>query len=257
VKSPTPKTLLFDIENSPNLGWYYDASKEYNILDTEQYSFIHSVSWTWEGEKKVHVLALPDFPLYKRDKKNDYALVGAIHKLFSEADIIIGHNGDNFDIKKVNARLIYHRFGPPAPYKTADTLKLARRIQNSGSNRLDALAKYYGLGAKLSNKGKDLWLPIARGQATPKDWQEMRAYNSHDTYLLAKLWPLIRPWGNTPNINIITRVMGACPKCGSGHIQRRGFSYTRTGEAPRLQCQNCGAWSTGNREKLAKKIVIH
>lgn len=189
------KTLLFDIENSPNLGWYYDASKEYNILDTEQYSFIHSVAYQWEGEKKIHVIALPDFPLYTRNKKSDASLIAELHRLFNQADVLIGHNGDNFDIKKVNSRLIKHGFQPPEPYKTADTLKLARRIQNSGSNRLDSLAKYYGLGAKLKNTGKDLWLPIARGEATAKDWRDMKAYNAHDVYLLEKLWKLLKPWG--------------------------------------------------------------
>jgi DNA polymerase elongation subunit (family B) len=258
VKSPTPKTLLFDIECTPNRGWYYDEKKEYNILDTDQYSFIHSVAYQWEGEKKIHVISLPDFPLYKRKRIDDYALIRELHKLFDQADVLIGHNGDNFDIKKVNARLIYHRFTPPAPYKTDDTLKLARKVQNSGSNRLDALAKYYGIGAKLPNRGKDLWLPIAKGIATDNDWEEMRAYNKHDVYLMAELWPLLRPWGKTTNVNVLTRTMGACPKCGGTDLEHRGYNFTRTTESPKLRCKNieCGAWSQGKAEPLAKRVHI-
>lgn len=235
-----PRTLLFDIENTPNRGWYYDQSKEYNILDTDQYSFIHSVAYLWEGEKTIKCLTLPDFPLYKRNRLDDYALIKALHGLFDEAEIIIGHNGINFDIKKVNARLIYHGFEPPASYKTADTLRLARQVQNSGSNRLDALAKYYKLGAKLANTGKDLWLPIARGEATEKDWKEMRDYNIHDVYLLAKLWPLLRPWGNTPNVNIYREGQG-CPACGSKSYQSRGSEKRLGGIIVRLySCNACG-----------------
>jgi DNA polymerase elongation subunit (family B) len=256
VKSPTPKTLLFDIECTPNRGWYFDEKKEYNILDTDQYSFIHSFAYQWEGESKIHVVALPDFSRYKRNKKDDYSLLEVLHGLFDQADIIIGHNGDNFDIKKVNARLIYHRFEPPAPYKTADTLKLARQIQNSGSNRLDALAKYFGIGAKLANTGKALWLPIAKGEATDKDWRDMRAYNAHDVYLLAKLWPLLRPWGKTPNANVQTRNMGACPACGSHNLILRGHVYTLTTEAQRLKCGACGKWSSDKPERIAKRITI-
>lgn len=256
MENPLPKILLIDLECTPNRGWYFDASKEYNILETDQYSFIHSIAYQWEGEKKIHILALPDFPLYKRDKKNDYALLKEVHKLFDDADIIIAHNGDNFDIKKINARLIYHRFDPPAPYKTADTLKLARKVQNSGSNRLDALARYYGLGKKLANTGKDLWLPIARGEATAKDWADMKAYNIHDVYLMALLWPLLRPWSKTPNINMMTRRMGACPACGSQNLVPRGHVYTLTTEAQRLKCGKCGKWSQERSERIAKRVTI-
>lgn len=256
TKPAQEKTLLFDIENTPDLGWYFDSHKENNILATDQYSFIHSIAYKWEHEKTIHVVALPDFPRYKKDKKDDYQLIEFVHKLFEEADILIGHNGINFDIKKITARFIYHRFTPPRPSKTADTLKLARRIQNSGSNRLDALARYYGLGAKLAHTGKDLWLPIARGEATAKEWKAMKAYNAHDVYLLAKLWPLLRPWGKTPNVNEITRNLGACPKCGSHHLIKRGFEYTKSGEAQKFQCQDCYAWSHGKPEPLARKITI-
>lgn len=256
-KYPPPRTLLFDIENSPNLGWYYDESKEYNILDVEQYSFIHSVAYQWEGENKIHVIALPDFPLYKRDKKDDYALIKAVHKLFEEADILIGHNGDNFDIKKINARFIYHRLQPPGQHKTADTLKLARKIQNSGSNRLDALSKYYGLGKKISNTGKDLWLPIARGQATKEQWKQMKEYNIHDVYLLARLWPLLRPWGKTPNLNLVHGRPKGCPTCYGTHIQSRGErpQYTTGTSVHMYVCMDCGKRIKGESEKLLSKVI--
>lgn len=249
------RTLLYDIENTPNLGWFYDDKNPYCILETEQQSFIHSVAWQWEGEETIHVRALPDYPLYKRDRKDDYALIKEIHGLFEQADIIIGHNSDNFDNKKVTARLIYHRFDPPPPFKTADTLKLARKIQLSGSNRLDALAKYYNLGAKLPNTGKDLWLPIARGKATPKDWAAMKAYNKHDVYLLSRLWPLLRPWGKTPNLNLLTR-LNNCPACGSALRSKRGHVYTMTTEAQRYVCLQCGKWYSDKPEKVARRVYV-
>ncbi len=256
VEKPLSQTLLMDIECSPHLGWYYDAKKEYNILRPEQYSFIYSFSYQWEGEKRVHVIALPDFPLYKKDPLSDFALMGKIHELFSKADIIIGHNGENFDIKIINARLIKHGFSPPPPYKTSDTLKLAKKIQNSGSNRLGDLARYYDLGFKGENIGTDAVLRIAKGEGTRQDWARNREYNAQDTYILGLLWPRLRPWDRTPNINIATRNEGACSKCGSKDLEHRGFSYTRTSESPRLRCKECGAWNLGKRETLAKKIHI-
>lgn len=248
---------MFDIETTPNRGWYYDASKEYNILETDQFSFICAVAYQWEGDKKVHALTLPDFPRYELDRKDDHDLVAAIYKLFEEADIIIGHNGDNFDVKVVNARLIFHRFQPPAPYKTADTLKLARRVQKSGSNRLDALARYYNIGKKLPNTGKDLWIPIAKGMATESEWRMMRRYNAHDVYLLAKLWPLLRPWGKTPNLNQVHGRPRGCPKCYGTHLHKHGkeFSYTLGHAVQMLRCVDCGARIYGEKVKLSSKII--
>jgi uncharacterized protein YprB with RNaseH-like and TPR domain len=49
---------------------------------------------------------LPDFPRYKRSKHDDKDLCGLLHRLMDEADIICAHNGDAFDIKKINSRLI-------------------------------------------------------------------------------------------------------------------------------------------------------
>jgi hypothetical protein len=46
-----------------------------------------------------------------------------------EADIICAHNGDAFDIKKINSRLITNGFKPPSPFKTIDTLKAAPGLQ--------------------------------------------------------------------------------------------------------------------------------
>ena len=59
------KTLIFDIEISPNLTWTYEKY-DARIISIEQNQFILSVAYKWL-DGKTHVVALPDFPLYKKD----------------------------------------------------------------------------------------------------------------------------------------------------------------------------------------------
>jgi len=84
----------------------------------------------------------------------------------------------------------------------------------------------------------------------------MEQYNKRDVWLLDAVYLKLRPYIRHPNVNIAPRKMGACPKCGSPHLNSRGFNYTRTSEFRKFQCMDCGAWSLGKAEPLAKKIHI-
>ena len=200
------------------------------------------------------MFALPDYPGYKKDKENDGALVKHLHEFLDQADVVIAHNGDNFDIKKCNARFIFHGLTPPSPYQTVDTLKIARRHFEFDSNRLDALAKYFGIGGKLPHTGKHLWLGCMSGDL--KAWKMMRQYNVHDVDLLEEVYEKLRPWStNHPNFNLYTRET-ACPVCQGKKFQKRGHLMTRTGQKPRLQCTTCGKWSLGLLEKLEPVTIV-
>ena len=59
--------------------------------------------------------------------RDDKRVLQSIWKLLDEADIVIGHNGDRFDLRKLNARFIDNDINPPSPFRTIDTLKVARR----------------------------------------------------------------------------------------------------------------------------------
>src|ERR1700719_3656227 len=116
-----------------------------------------SFAYKIAGEKKVHTRCLADYPGYKKNTEDDKALVTDLWTIFDQADIQIGHNADKFDIKKSNARFLMHKLNPPSPYKTVDTLKIARRAFKLDSNKLDDLGYYLGLGRKLPHTGFHLW----------------------------------------------------------------------------------------------------
>lgn len=245
-----PRILALDIETAPSIGMYFDPYKEGNIVSQVQSWYILSYSYQWLGEKAVHVRGLVDYPRYDKERTNDKLLMADLWKLLDEADIVIAHNGDKFDIKKINARFLFHGFKPPAPYKTVDTLKVARRYFKLDSNRLDAVAKYLNIGAKLPHTGINLWELCMAGDR--KAWNMMKRYNKHDVVLLVAVYYALRAWmTNHPNVNVFSEEQHACPNCG-GACQRRGFSPTRTGQQQRYQCKNplCSAWSHGKTMKV-------
>ena len=152
-----PKILLFDEETAPSLGHYFDLWKEGNILDTVADWYMLCFAYKFLGDKKVSSYALPDFPGYKPGSEDDRALIKKLWELLNEADVVIAHNGDKFDIRKANARFAYYNLPPPSPYKTIDTLKIARRYFAFTSNKLDSLGDHLGYGRKLVHTGFHLW----------------------------------------------------------------------------------------------------
>ena len=199
----------------------------------------------------IKVYALPDYKGYSKDKTNDKALVQELWKIFDDADIIVGHNGDKFDIKKANARFLVHGMKPPAPYKTIDTLKIARKHFKFDSNRLDDLARYLGVGRKLATQGKNTWLECMAGNK--QAWALMKKYNKQDIVLLHKVHDAVHPWATTyPNMAVYVEADEACPHCMESKLQRRGVGYTKTGIHQRYQCTNCFAWSRGKNEVLVE-----
>jgi len=247
------KILLVDLEVTPSLGWTW-KKWETNIIEFERDWYILSFSYKWLGDKKAKVVSLPEFSSYKKDKEDDRYLVGSLWSFFDEADIIIGHNGDAFDIKKANARFLTHGFSPPSPYKTVDTLKLARKHFKFDSNKLDDLAKYLNIGSKENVGGFATWKGCMTGDK--KAWKKMTSYNKMDVELLEEVYNKLKPWSNTrPNLNVLNGTIHSCPTCGKDQLQKRGFGITKVSRYQRYQCISCGSWSTGERIKMDKVVV--
>lgn len=249
-----PKILFFDIETAPIRGWVWRAYED-NLLKVDNDWYMLSFSYKWAHEDEIRVLGLPDYVTpYKKNPEDDKALCKALFDLFTEADIIVAHNGDAFDIKKANARFIIHGWNPPANYKSVDTLKIARRYFKFTSNRLNELGNILGLGEKLPHTGMHLWFGCMNGD--PDSWEQMKLYNVQDVRLLEKVYYRIRPWHAThPNLNLYTEDDG-CPKCQSSNVNKRGHHYAATTKRQRFQCNDCGGWfSSGPPIKKQVNIV--
>jgi uncharacterized protein YprB with RNaseH-like and TPR domain len=242
------RIVFVDIETAPSLGWVW-AKWETNVIDFKTDWYMLSFSYKWADEDKVHVVGLDDFPGYKSNLENDKKLAKALWDVLNEADVVVAHNGDAFDLPKANTRFISHGFKPPKPYKTVDTLKIARRAFKFDSNKLDDLGRYLGIGRKLPNTGFHLWRGCMTGDAD--SWKLMKEYNKQDVILLEKVYFLVRAWGNT--YPVVNQGTSTCPRCGSEKVQKRGFSYTQQSKKQRYQCSSCSGWYEGHIKKQKTK----
>lgn len=247
TKAGQARILFLDIETAPILGnvWaLWDQNVGLNQIDRDW--FILSFGAKWLGDDRV----IYHDQSKAADVEDDTALLGLLWKLLDEADIVIAHNGKQFDVKKINARLILAGLKPPSPYKVVDTLLIAKAQFKFTSNKLEYLAdklnKKYKKLPHSKFPGFALWKAVLRGDKAA--WAEMRTYNEHDVLSLEELYLTLRPWDRRhPNVDVYDtdHEGSACPVCGGTHLQKRGFYFTNSGQYQRYVCMahDCGAWS--------------
>src|ERR1044072_4109574 len=106
-----PVITLLDIETAPLLGYSWGIW-ETNVMEVKEAWYMLSFSVKRLGSKKASTYCLPDF--YKKDKQDDKSLITELWNIMDKSDVIIAHNGDRFDIRKANARFIFHGMEPPS-----------------------------------------------------------------------------------------------------------------------------------------------
>jgi DNA polymerase elongation subunit (family B) len=247
IPTRKPKVLFWDLENSPSLGFVWNKWQT-NVIEFRSEWYLLSFSVKWQGGKQI-TKCLADYDGYFAGNEDDKALVQELWTYLDEADILIAHNGDKFDLKKAYTRFVEHGLNPPAPAKTVDTLKVARRKFSFNSNKLDDLGRRLGVGRKLKHSGFELWRRCMEGDI--KAWNTMKRYNAQDVRLLEAVYDKMLPYIPAhPHMGILSRKETACRNCASQNLQRRGFQITSVGKAQRLQCQDCGTWMSETPKKV-------
>lgn len=240
-KSPAlPKILFYDIETSPNLGYYYGRKYDARILGKLKHSDIFSFAYKWSGSKETFC--------HTQEKKNEKQLLHILYDLFQESDIIVAHYGDKFDLPTVRARMIHYRIQPPKILTTIDTKKVAAKYFKFDGNSLDDLAEYLGLPRKIKANMYDVWIACMKGDKSA--YQELVTYNKRDVNVLEEVYETLLPWiENHPNIAKILNPegdpsqRGHCPKCGSEKTQVKGYGRaTATSIKRQWRCADCGKW---------------
>lgn len=235
MKAKKPRVLFYDIETSPNLAYVWGKYEQDVIAFKEEWSLL-SFAYKWQGEKSVEVVTASNY--------KEAMLVKALHTLFDSADVIIGHNSEKFDNKKVKAKFVEYGLAPPKPYKSVDTLKIARSQFAFNSNKLDDLGKILRVGGKVATGGFGLWLKCMAGDK--QAWKKMARYNKQDVVLLEKVYEKLKAWApNHPDMAVLSGAKGTCPVCTSSDVQKRGYQATKAAKKQRLQCNECSHWFLG------------
>jgi DNA polymerase elongation subunit (family B) len=234
-----PRILIFDIETAPNLAYVW-GKYEQDVIAFKSEWHLLSFAYKWLGDKNVQCETM-------QGQVDDKKLVKKLHRLFDQADVVIAHNGDAFDIKKVRARFAFHGLKPPSQFATVDTLKVVKRYFNLNSNRLNDLGIYFKLGEKVKHTGFDLWLGCLKNNK--KSWKQLRKYNKQDVVLLEKVYKKLLPWMDRhPNVAALRDVKG-CTKCGSTRIVKDGVRANANTLQQQWKCKDCHGYFLTRRSK--------
>jgi len=237
-----PKILLFDIETALMEVYVWGLYKQYiphtNIIKDENgeekswFCLSWAAKWLYD-DTILSDIVTPDESIARDDSR----ILKSIWKLIDEADIVIAQNGDKFDIRKLNARFIVNEIYPPSPFRSVDTLKVARREFQFDSNSQDYLTKLLKLPQKLKTD-LQLWIDCMAGDQKRLD--EMAEYNRHDVMGLEEMYLRFRPYiKNHPNLGVLME-MDVCPNCGCEHLDETEATYfTSANQFPVYRCQGC------------------
>lgn len=240
LKERSIKRLFFDIETSPNIVYTwnigYDLKIDYQNIITER--AVICICYKWEHEKEVHSLYW--------DKGNDKQMIRKFFDIITEADEIIGHNSDKFDMKWFKARALYHGIFYMPEFKTIDTLKISRQNFKFNSHRLDYIGQFLGLGKKVDTGGFGLWKDIIENNGK-ESLNKMITYCKGDVLLLEKIYNVFKGYSKPKTHIGVLKGNGkcSCPTCGSDNSYSKGYKITASGtHQMKRHCQSCGHYFT-------------
>lgn len=241
-----PKILIFDIETAPIKAyiwklWKTDVHLEQIINDW--FCIAWSAKWLYDECTMGDVLTPEEIK-----SEDDKRIMTSLWELINEADIVVSHNGNKFDIPRINSRFIINGLSPTKPYFSVDTCQIARRQFGFSSNKLDALATHFNIPHKLETSF-DLWKRCLEGDR--EALQYMLTYNMKDVTILEEVYLKLRPWiKNHPNMGNLEGSTNACANCGSEDISwiPDKFYYTSVGKYPLFRCNKCDAVSRGRKK---------
>lgn len=233
------RRLYFDIETSPNVGLFWQAGYkqkiDYSNIIKER--AIICICYKWEDEKEV-------YEVHWDRNQDDKKLLTEFIKIANQADELIGHNGDKFDLPWIRTRCLLHEIEMFPNYTTVDTLKIARNKFRFNSNRLNYIAQYLGIGQKIKTEF-NLWKDIVLNKdANAMD--KMIKYCKKDVVLLEKVHKhLSKHVYNKTHFGVIFGSdRGSCPECGSDELTIAKRRITATGlKKIQFKCKTCGKYN--------------
>lgn len=255
-----PVVYVLDVENAPTKASVFRFWKE-NIRNDQILEEWYMLSWALKplfstGENTI----ISDVLTPEEAKKgDDRRIMESIWPYVDEADIIIGHNLDKFDMLKLNSRWAPYGINPPMPYQTIDTLIGAKKNFSFSSNKLDYLAKVFGVTRKADNGGMARWNLCLEGD--PQSLLDMEAYNRVDLLPTEEIYLCMRPYLKAhPNMGLFFSAdSDVCYKCGSMDLDwsSNKFYYTGVNKYPMYRCRDCNSPGRSRFSALSKEERVH
>lgn len=245
-----PRILVFDTETSPLIvpTWgLYKQNISHKHIIKDWFVINWAAKWLFEEEIMTGVLTPSE-----AKESDDKRIIKKIWNIFDRADMVIAHNGDRFDIAKLNSRFLKHDLKLPTLYKSIDTLKTARQFRNT-SNKLDYLCSMLDIETKIETGGMALWLDCMDG--SKKALKKMDEYCQNDVLILEQLYLKLRPYMRKhPNLGLyMDSDYELCPNCGSDKLKWGYKHYARVNIYECARCQECGSFMRGRKNIIPKE----
>ena len=239
-----PKIILWDIET----GFYHSKHFAFWGVNIPYEAIIRHapvlcIAWKELGSNRTYAVDM----FQEGELDCDRNVIEKMHSVLMDTDILIHHNGDKFDLKRFNAKVIEYGLPPLPPIVTIDTLKEVKKVAKFPSNRLDALGNHLIGKGKVDSRG--LWDAVDDLKDL-KAMKKMVYYCKEDVNLLEELYIKLRPYiRNHPNVARPERL--ECPSCGSHHMTISKTRIMKSGlRKIQYQCQDCGSYYTARNQTV-------
>jgi hypothetical protein len=235
------KRLFWDIETSPNISFCWRAGPKQFVnpdgIIIERK--VICIGFKWEGDPTVHILFWDKY-------QNDKQMLQTFLEVANEADELVAHWGDSFDMPWFRTRCVIHGLQPLPDYKTVDTCAWASRLFAFNSNKLDYIAKLLGIGQKIATN-LDLWKKVVL-ENDRDALLYMGRYCAGDVAdLLEPVWNKLRVVAK-PKTHAGVSVgleKWTCAHCGDDHVLTSKKRVTAQGTVQwQMKCRKCGAYYT-------------
>jgi DNA polymerase elongation subunit (family B) len=248
-KKKGAKILLFDIESSPSIVFSFNRFNTNIYIDQvikDPIMLTWSAKWLFSEDVMSDRITSKEVLSF-----NDYRIVKSLWNMVNEADIVIAHYGDKFDIPMLNARAVINNIKPFSFTESIDTKRVSSKHFRFPSNKLDALATYLGVDNKIKTDFS-LWKRCMNGEE--KALEEMNTYCDQDVRTLEDVYLKLRPYIKShPNLGLyMDSLDSVCANCGSSNLEEEKSYYTRTSKFKVFRCE-CGAMNRVRQNSFPKE----
>lgn len=249
----TARIVVLDIERVPMWTkplpvWDMAGLKNHYLTSDEIESWGRTIcmAYRWQGEKEMHFIS------EWGDGRGEF--LDKAWDVYDEADVVVGHNVQDFDSLHLNGDWIIAGRTLPSPVQYVDTLKLARKGANWEANHLDTLDKRFGHRGKTDKYRIQMAMDAVNGDVRAQ--KKIQRYNEGDIRASERVYERLRPLSKVNVGAFVDSDVPACPACGGTELERRGYSYTAAGAYPRFHCKNkrCGKWSKGRKSEYLVEL---
>lgn len=247
-----PKILIFDLENTPMEGYFWNLWPNNGIstdaITRDWHLLSYSAKWLFDENMISEVLTPREI-----ETEDDSRLANSVWKLLDEADIAVAYNGISFDFKRCNTRFLKNGLLPPSYYAPVDPIITAKKKFDISSNKMDYISEFLD-GDRKIHTDYSLWVRCLAGDE--EALEEMEAYNRQDVIVLETVYLNFLPWmEGHPNLNLFYQdSVSRCPQCGNTGLNFNQKPYaTLTALYSAYCCTECGYRGRGRKSILSKE----